>query len=65
MYVPNYCQRAVGEHSLPDYGPVISVNPALWREPACGVVWGGGVRSFPLPDWGKKIGLTIRHQYVQ
>jgi len=43
------CQRAVGEHSLPDYGPVNSVNrpvrlPAAGRDPHAG--WCGG--------WGTK-----------
>ena len=47
------CQRAVGEHSLPEYGPVTSLlaagkcepprAPACCRQgPACGVVWGLG-----------------------
>ena len=43
------CQRAVGKHSLPDYGPVNSVNrpvrlPAAGRDPHAG--WCGG--------WGTK-----------
>ena len=31
------CQRAVGEYSLPDYGPVISVNRPVWTRMRGGV----------------------------
>ena len=41
------CKRLVGEHSLPGYGPVISVNRPV--RPACRVVWGLGEKTPGYP----------------
>ena len=45
------CQRAVGEHSLPGYGPVVSVKRPV-RTRMRGVV-GLGEKNPRLPDWGE------------
>jgi hypothetical protein len=44
--------------SLSGYGPMTSTNRLVraqpkcpWGRPACGVVWGGTVRSRLSPDW--------------
>jgi hypothetical protein len=51
--ISDVCQRTVGKHSLPDYGPVCFVNRRMrTRMRVSGVVWGAGEKNPRLPDYG-------------
>jgi hypothetical protein len=57
---PSVCQRAVGEHPLPDYGSVGFVNrrvrlPASEGDPHAGWLWGLGGQIPRLPNWASAL----------